>query len=137
MFVAPTLEVLGLRGAAVTAQTHVTRDPDVTLRELGKYAASALRANPTMLELPWPARREVRDAFGAALVGARHAFSSREAVCDAYDGHAVQQARRLPAHWPTTGPGTRRPTGGRAVPSWAVSACGGRGAAGSCSPPAS
>jgi predicted nucleotidyltransferase len=95
VFVAPTVEVLGLDGPARTSQSYVSHDPDVTLHELGKYASLALKANPTVLELLFLPSFETVTPTGAKLVESRHAFLSTNAVRAAYGGYATAQAHRL------------------------------------------
>ena len=72
--------------------------PDATFHEAGKFAALALKVNPTITELMWlPDRTCLRSAppLGEALIGIRSAFLSRAYVNNAYLGYATQQFKRL------------------------------------------
>jgi hypothetical protein len=75
----------------------VTNKPDVTMHEAGKYAALALKCNPTVLELMWLPLElyEVRTALGRDLIDNRMAFLSKKYVRNAYLGYATQQFKRL------------------------------------------
>lgn len=94
VFAAPTNQLLGLRP---TQQSIVSIKPDVTFHEAGKFAALALKANPTITELMrLPGELlEVRAPLGDALIGIRKSFLCRRAVKSAYLGYATQQFRRL------------------------------------------
>lgn len=97
VYLAPTREVLGLRGPSTVTETHVQRapEPDVALHELGKYVGLALKANPTVLELLWAEEYEVRTDVGSELIAMRDGFLSASTVRASYAGYAIQQARRL------------------------------------------
>jgi uncharacterized protein len=94
VFAAPTEKLVGLHPIQ---QSIVSTKPDATFHEAGKYAALALKMNPTITELLWlpPDLLEVRSALGDALTGIRGAFLSRTATRNAYLGYATQQFRRL------------------------------------------
>lgn len=97
IYQAATPTVLGLDGPTAVKHSHVTTTPDVTLHEVGKFAALALKANPTILELLWAVQRDGSfiSPAGARLVDARRSFLSAPAIRSAYGGYATQQARRL------------------------------------------
>lgn len=71
--------------------------PDRTVHEAGKFARTALKSNPTLLELLWlPDELYVARAdLGEALIAIRDAFLSRQAVRDSYCGYARQQFHKL------------------------------------------
>jgi uncharacterized protein len=94
MFAVPTESLVGLH---LPQQSIVLTKPDATFHEAGKYAALALKANPTVTELMWlPADLyEVRTPLGDALIGIRGKFLSQKAVRNAYLGYITQQFRRL------------------------------------------
>ena len=94
VFAAPTKQLVGLHPPKPSI---VSTAPDATFHEAGKYAALALKVNPTVTELMWlpDDLYETRTPLGDALVRLRHNFLSRKAVRNAYLGYATQQFRRL------------------------------------------
>ena len=94
-YMAPSREVLGLRGHSVVSSSRVTHDPDQTLHELGKFAALALSMNPTVSELLWLEVYDTLTPEGEALVAHRAAFLSQHLARSAYGGYALQQANKL------------------------------------------
>jgi hypothetical protein len=94
VFAAPTEKLLGLHPVQ---QSVVSCKPDATFHEAGKYAALALKMNPTVTELMWlPADcYETRADLGEALIRIRSAFLSRKATRNAYLGYITQQFKRL------------------------------------------
>ncbi len=94
VFAAPTEKLLGLHPVQ---QSIVSSKPDATFHEAGKFAALALKVNPTITELMWlpPDLLEVCTPLGEALIGIRSAFLSRAYVKNAYLGYATQQFKRL------------------------------------------
>jgi hypothetical protein len=94
LFAARTEKLLGLHPVQ---QSVVSSKPDATWHEAGKYAALALRVNPTITELMWlpDDLYETRTALGSALIAIRSSFLSRTHVRNAYLGYATQQFRRL------------------------------------------
>lgn len=94
LFAQPTEKILGIYPPA---QSVVTTKPDATYHEAGKFAALALKCNPTVTELLWlPGDLyEVKTELGEQLISIRKAFLSREYVRNAYLGYATQQFRRL------------------------------------------
>ena len=94
LFAAPTEKLVGLHPVQ---QSIVSTKPDATFHEAGKFAALALKVNPTITELMWlpDDLYEVRSPFGDDLIGIRGAFLSRTAVRNAYLGYATQQFKRL------------------------------------------
>ena len=94
VFAAKTERLLGLHPVQ---QSVVSCKPDATWHEAGKYAALALKVNPTITELMWLPDDliETRAELGDALIAIRRRFLSRKAVRNAYLGYATQQFKRL------------------------------------------
>ena len=94
VFAAATTKLLGLHPVQ---QSIVSSKPDATYHEAGKFAALALKVNPTITELMWLPDKlyETRAALGSALIAIRSSFLSRKAVRNAYLGYATQQFKRL------------------------------------------
>lgn len=94
VFAAPTSKLLGLDRVE---DSVVTKNPDITLHEAGKWCRLALAGNPTVMELVWLPDElyEVRTPLGDELIGIRSAFLSAPRVRDAYLGYATQQFKRL------------------------------------------
>lgn len=92
VFVAPTLDVLGLKPIS---ETHVSKDPDTTLHEVKKFISLCLGCNPTVLELLWVPEYILIDDYGELLVNYRERFLSTSRVRDAFGGYAYQQAKKL------------------------------------------
>ena len=87
--------VLGLDGYAAVSGSHVTKSPDQTLHEVGKFVSLALVTNPTVSELLWLPEYETLHPAGQLLVEHREKFLSDPYVRSAYGGYATQQARKL------------------------------------------
>lgn len=77
------------------AATTTSKDPDTARHEARKFAALALRCNPTILELPWLGHYAVIEPPGAELVALRSSFLSAQRVREAYFGYATSQFGRL------------------------------------------
>ena len=92
---APTRLVLGLDGSALVTESLVTRSPDRTSHELGKFASLALAANPTILEVLYAAEYRMMTPAGEQLIKARSSFLSTRTVRSAYGGYARSQLDRL------------------------------------------
>ena len=94
MFAAPTTAFHGLRRPQ---ESHVTTHPDSTFHEAGKFAALAMKANPTITELLWLPEdlMETTTPLGRDLIAMRRSLLSAKAVRNAYLGYATQQFRRL------------------------------------------
>ena len=94
VFAAPTEKLLGLHPVQ---QSVVSCKPDATFHEAGKFAALALKVNPTITELMWlpDDLYETRTGIGSALIALRSSFLSQKAVRNAYLGYATQQFKRL------------------------------------------
>lgn len=94
VFAVPTAELHGLHRPE---ESHVTREPDVTLHEVAKWCRLALNGNPTVLELVWllDDLYEVRTPLGDELIGIRSAFLAAPRVRTSYLGYATQQFKRL------------------------------------------
>jgi predicted nucleotidyltransferase len=95
VFLAPTIEVLGMRAHTITTQSFTSSDPDSTVHELGKFVSLALRCNPTILELLFLPEYVVCTPSGRALIDARASFLSEPAVRAAYGGFATAQAKKI------------------------------------------
>ena len=94
VFAAPTERLVGLHPPQPSV---VSSKPDATFHEAGKFAALALKVNPTITELMWlpDDLYETRTGLGSALIAIRSSFLSQKAVRNAYLGYATQQFRRL------------------------------------------
>jgi hypothetical protein len=92
VYLAPTSDLFRLRRPA---ESFDRQDPDVTLYELGKFAALAAAANPTALEILWAEPLHLSSA-GAVLRAHRSVFLSRRAL-KTYGGYARQQLGRAQA----------------------------------------
>src|SRR5208282_2393907 len=94
VFAAPTERLLSLHPPKPSV---VFCKPDATFHEAGKFAALALKVNPTITELMWlpDDLYETRTPLGDALFGIRGAFLSRTAARNAYLGYSTQQFKRL------------------------------------------
>jgi hypothetical protein len=106
VFQAPTRDLLGIERPN---ETRVTRDPDTTYHELGKFVKLALACNPSILELLFLESYTRMTVAGWSLVLLRDSFLSRR-VFDAYGGYAYQQAKRLEARGDSFGSDTKNRT---------------------------
>jgi predicted nucleotidyltransferase len=95
MYAAPTVQFHGLHPPVDKRASRVTKNPDTTLHEVGKFAKLALGGNPTVMELLWLHEYETVTDLGAEAVQIREAFLSAPRVRDAYLGYATQQFRKL------------------------------------------
>jgi predicted nucleotidyltransferase len=95
IYAAPTVQFHGLRPPIGRQATTVLHEPDVTLHEIGKFAALCLNCNPSVMELLWLEDYEILTPSGKALIAIRSAFLSAKRVRDAYMGYATQQLTRL------------------------------------------
>jgi predicted nucleotidyltransferase len=97
IYAAPTEAFHGLHLPTGRYATVRTTQPDLTMHEVGKFAALALGCNPTVSELMWlPADLyDVRTALGDDLIAIRAAFLSAKRVREAYLGYATEQFHRL------------------------------------------
>lgn len=95
--VAPTRDVLGLHPPRDKSASRVTTDPDITVHELGKYLALALKANPTVTELLWLPDDcyTEKHAAGLDLMDLRRKLLGARAVRNAYLGYAASQFRKM------------------------------------------
>lgn len=94
VFVVPTRSLFGLKQ---TADSIVTKDPDVTLHEVRKYVGLCLKCNPSVTELMWLPQDLYEDFgyWGQRLISTRRAFLSEKLVHNAYLGYATSQFSRL------------------------------------------
>lgn len=97
IYAAPTIAFHGLHPPIGKAATKVTTSPDVTMHEVGKFAALCLGMNPTVTELMWLGADlyETRTSLGDDLIGIRTAFLSAKRTRDAFLGYAQSQFHRL------------------------------------------
>lgn len=92
-YLEPTEEFLGLHPGE--RGSKVTKDPDSTLHELGKFCKLALGCNPTASELLWLDHYTVKTPVGVELVSLRQSFLSADLVRNSYFEYAAQQFKRL------------------------------------------
>lgn len=92
VFAAPTSAFHGL---TMPVESHVTTKPDSTLHECRKWAALAIKGNPSVSELLWLPEYEVTTPLGEQLIAIRGAFLSAPAVMGAYLGYARDQLKKL------------------------------------------
>lgn len=95
VYAAPTTAFHGLHPPLGKAASYVTVKPDATYHEAGKYAALALKANPTITELMWLPEHEISTPLGDELIAIRSSLLAAPCVRNAYLGYATQQFRRL------------------------------------------
>jgi predicted nucleotidyltransferase len=95
---APTREVLSLHPPRDKTASIVGTEPDVTIHEIGKYLALALKANPTVTELLWlpeDCYREKHPLFVSELIDLRKSLLGARAVRNAYLGYAASQFKKM------------------------------------------
>lgn len=97
IYLEPAEYFLGLNLRTDRDLSRVTREPDRSLHELGKFCRLALQCNPTVTELLWvPADLlTVTSRAGDSLREYRESFLSAELVKKAYLGYATSQLQRL------------------------------------------
>lgn len=93
IYIEPTVDFLGLNPGE--RDSKVTKNPDTSLHEIGKFCRLALACNPTATELLWLYNYEVETELGALLRAQRTCFLSANLVKNAYFGYATQQFKRL------------------------------------------
>jgi predicted nucleotidyltransferase len=95
--VAPTRDVLGLHPPRDKTASFVRTDPDITVHEIGKYLALALKANPTVTELLWLPDDcyTLTHPLGLDLMDLRRSLLGATAVRNAYLGYATSQFRKM------------------------------------------
>lgn len=84
-----------LMGLTQPSETIVTHEPDVTMHELRKLLALALRCNPTVTELLWLDSYEVCSPLGMQVLDIRQSLLSEPLVRSAYLGYAQAQMSKL------------------------------------------
>src|SRR5215467_11320194 len=91
------VETIDLVGLSRPPESWVSKDPDSTVHEAGKFCRLALPANPTILELLWLPEDAYtfKNVLGAELIAIRRTFLSRKRVRDAYLGYAIQQFKPI------------------------------------------
>lgn len=96
---APTEDILGLHPPRDKTASRVRTNPDVTVHEIGKYLALALKANPTVTELLWLPESSYSSlshrVFKAELIDLRKTLLGADAVRNAYLGYATSQFQKL------------------------------------------
>jgi uncharacterized protein len=95
--VAPTRDVLGLHPPRDKTASFVGTQPDVTIHEIGKYLALALKANPTVTELLWLPDDcyTLTHPAGLDLMELRRSLLGARAVRNAYLGYATSQFKKM------------------------------------------
>ena len=93
IFVAPTASLLGLESKV--QESYEFKNPDTKYHEVGKYCRLALKCNPTVLDLLWLDKYNVRTQLGTELINLRNNFLSAKYVRDAYFGYAMSQFGKL------------------------------------------
>lgn len=91
VYVAPTVDVLGL---TPVSETIVTKEPDTTFHEVGKFMHLCTKCNPTVLELLFLNDYTVLTEEGKLLRDNRKYFLSK-VVKNSYGGYALSQAKKL------------------------------------------
>jgi uncharacterized protein len=96
VFAAPTEKIVSIGGIPAEDET-VRVDSDTSYHEARKYAALALKVNPSATELIWLPEEllEVRTPLGDALTAIRATFLSSTYVRHSYLDYADAQLRRL------------------------------------------
>lgn len=91
------VDTVELHGLQRPKETFVETNPDVTLHEVGKYCALALKCNPTVTELMWLPDDliETVTPVGYELIDMKGLFLSATRVRNAYFGYAIDQFKRL------------------------------------------
>lgn len=92
VFVTPTLDLVGL---TKPRETFSSTNPDVTLHEVGKFCALALKGNPTVLELLFLDGYSEITIEGEGLVRIKDSFLGATPIRNAYIGYAKSQIKRL------------------------------------------
>lgn len=92
VFAAPNDKLLGLDKIESSV---VTKDPDTTMHEAGKFVTLCLNGNPSVSELLWLDTYAGMSDAGMELVNIRHSFLSAKRVRDSYLGYAASQFGRL------------------------------------------
>ena len=91
----PTEVLFGL-GFNMGKASRVLTDPDdVQMHEIGKYVGLVLKGNPTVTELLYLDRYEVRDPRIEPLIDIRSKLLGQRTIRAAYSGYAYAQAKRL------------------------------------------
>ena len=91
VFVLPTRRILSVQPFT---ETHVSKDPDRSHHEVGKFVRLALQANPTILEQLYLDDYVTITREGEMLCAIRQAFLSQR-VRQTYGGYAIQQIHKL------------------------------------------
>lgn len=97
IYVEPNENLYGLKLYTEKDFSKVTKDPDRTLHEVGKFCRLALQCNPTVTELLWVPESLliVNSAAGSGLRVNARAFLSADLVRSSYMGYAEAQFKRL------------------------------------------
>lgn len=106
IFLTHNRELLGLDQPE---ETYSITGPDITLHEVSKFIRLAIKANPTVLELPWLDAYTTPHPAGALLIANRDLFLSRR-VLQSYGGYVMSQVQRLRNRGDSFGSDTRNRT---------------------------
>jgi predicted nucleotidyltransferase len=92
---APTSDFFGLHPIVGARASKVSKNPDITVHEIGKAVALLLKCNPTVTELLYLDDWDEVHEYGKILIARREAFLSAPLVRAAYLGYATAQLRKL------------------------------------------
>lgn len=92
---APTEAFHGLTPPSGKTASRVSKDPDVTVHEIGKAVGLLLKCNPTVTELLWLDEWEEVHELGKMLIARNSAFLSAPCIRAAYLGYATSQFHKL------------------------------------------
>lgn len=92
IYLAPINDVLGFTDHVQSA--HYTEPGDLHIHELQKFLKLVMSGNPTIMELLWLPKYEVKTRLGEELISNRHMLIGREVLESAYVGYAKQQLKR-------------------------------------------
>jgi len=95
VYLAPTVDFLGLSVPVGKNDTYVQHKPDITHHELGKMVRLLLESNPTVTELLYLDSYTQTSEIGNQLIDMRAEFLSAPYVVNAYYGYAMAQFKRL------------------------------------------
>lgn len=94
IYAAPTHLVLGVDSPELEKAVEY-KNPDTAFYEAKHFCKLAMKSNPSILELLWLDKYNVRTKAGDKLIKIRDAFPTAKLVRDAYLGYAKQQYDRL------------------------------------------
>lgn len=94
IFVAPTSEIAGFNWST-RRESIVTKNPDRTMHEVGKYLRLALKGNPTIIELLFLDDYTIMSSLGYHLVENRSKFLAPQSLFYSYIGYARSQLSKF------------------------------------------